>query len=749
MINSKSLNRTLKKNKLKKKIISKKKNNLLNKNTDEKFSQLTGSGLFDIFSIFGTKKARPKESEVVESEKKRTSAGEIVQPKNYHLLDCLLDNISPLLFFCTIINRLCYQNHLVFAIAITKIVNNYLNKEADSYLGMYSNIKKKTYWELISDHIKSLPSGVSDGENYANSNFIEKYLGKDDHSNLLSTLFYPKGDKKIDLDHNYIKKTKKNYQIRATEGDAQITPDENMDELQGRLMESLEKEPLDKKKSLSKFFYVRDLALQINNYLTNKRVYFAKMFVPYDKENGDKFLAAKNPLVENKNPSTEISKIDRDSSCPCPCPGKNPSTEIPNKNIEIRWINHQNGDLHCYLVLFKDLDTVIISFRGMTSVKSISQNFNYFPILTDKDKDNKTYIQCANELRERLDEKVKEDRKKLWQKCNETAYNVHVKMVNRVFNTIINTIKDLLKDPTINNPKIICTGHSLGGGLATYFSYMYTKHIDDEIREQKLLGLPNKITCIALNPMRVFNQKARDKFEEYVNNDKINYLLSFTEFDFSVCYMPSYWVPYKFYHPYQRDDDGTRRDDDGTRRENKYYLKQSRPILDNLYGYSTLGSFGFDMSEYLSTKGMPSKEFYHSFIGPLSIRSCTFQSYIDFFSAWDTGKLNLNVKDFTSTKKVFAELDRRIPLTLKTNSLPDNPPIFKRSTRSSVPESQKRTKLRTSSITINFEQKKINVTESTVKDLKINLHNRFAIDDIYNQTGDYYNIIDTPQAPQS
>lgn len=100
------------------------------------------------------------------------------------------------------------------------------------------------------------------------------------------------------------------------------------------------------------------------------------------------------------------------------------------------------------------------------------------------------------------------------------------KITLEVMNTIIESIRYLTKDK--KDVKVITTGHSLGGAMATIFSYEWVKLA----KGKRPNNVSDKITCISLGAPRVFGKETSDKFCDYSSGDKkIFYLRIITRGD--------------------------------------------------------------------------------------------------------------------------------------------------------------------------------------------------------------------------
>lgn len=179
-------------------------------------------------------------------------------------------------------------------------------------------------------------------------------------------------------------------------------------------------------------------------------------------------LKIKNMVKINK----KINEINYD----------NTPNELSSENIQYISISTSNYS-SVYIVANKLMNTIFVCFRGTYSVKS---GLSYLKLSSISPKN------------------ICDD--------SDDGYLLGVfKIISEIFYTIEESINYLsthfLKSQEI---KIVTTGHSLGGGAASIFSYLWIKH------------KPNlKIACVTFGSPRVMNGNLIEKFNELILNKVI------------------------------------------------------------------------------------------------------------------------------------------------------------------------------------------------------------------------------------
>jgi hypothetical protein len=138
-----------------------------------------------------------------------------------------------------------------------------------------------------------------------------------------------------------------------------------------------------------------------------------------------------------------------------------------------------------YLIADKRSNSIFIAFRGTSSLKS-----------------GLSYLKITSILPFNVCDK------------NNDGYLVGIyKIVSEIFYTISEGIHFLINSfLQNNNVKLITTGHSLGGGCAQIFSYLWIK-----------INPFSKICCITFGSPRVMNNSLIQKYIKLINKGKIQF----------------------------------------------------------------------------------------------------------------------------------------------------------------------------------------------------------------------------------
>lgn len=158
-------------------------------------------------------------------------------------------------------------------------------------------------------------------------------------------------------------------------------------------------------------------------------------------------------------------------------------SNLPSNNIQYISISTSNYS-SVYIVANKIMNTIFICFRGTYSVKS-----------------GLSYLKLSSFTPTKVCD------------SSDDGYLLGVyKIIAEIFYTIEESISYLSTHFLQNNHiKIITTGHSLGGGAASIFAYLWAKHRSSL----------SKICCITFGSPRVMNRSLIEKFNELIYNKTI------------------------------------------------------------------------------------------------------------------------------------------------------------------------------------------------------------------------------------
>jgi len=159
---------------------------------------------------------------------------------------------------------------------------------------------------------------------------------------------------------------------------------------------------------------------------------------------------------------------------------------ISNENIKTIFIS---TSLHecVYITAFKDMNIITVSFRGTSNLGQKFKDAQFNPI--------KCNVRFGDT--KKIDIKV---------------HNTIKKMVDSTINTLIYSIIFLAKEfLEKGNTTIYTFGHSLGGGLSTYFAFLYPG-IYTLIENRYKMYLNKDIICISNSAPRILNKSASEAY---------------------------------------------------------------------------------------------------------------------------------------------------------------------------------------------------------------------------------------------
>ena len=224
--------------------------------------------------------------------------------------------------------------------------------------------------------------------------------------------------------------------------------------------------------------------------------------------NGKKYIDF-NDMAKQINPIINI-KINQTVKEPI-----NPSQNI--KYISLGWSNY--GEI--YIVADKNMPNMIfLIFRGTYSSKTASLYSKPTSIVPLK--------VCENGGDEFL----------------YGIYKVTAEMIHTIIESINHLATTFLNDNT-DKIRIFTTGHSLGGAMATNFSYMWMNVKQTSPYNSSLYDrLDEKIICMSLGSPRAINGKTAETYCKYVEKGKILYLRITTRGDPVPAMPPKSVVPF-------------------------------------------------------------------------------------------------------------------------------------------------------------------------------------------------------------
>jgi len=171
---------------------------------------------------------------------------------------------------------------------------------------------------------------------------------------------------------------------------------------------------------------------------------------------------------------------------------------IKNKDVQIIEISDSNEN-KVFVIADKKLNSIFVLFRGTESVKATASWLNLFRDIPTKpcNTSNNKFLTGIFKL------------------CIETIHTIYY--------SVCYLSNHFLKSKLKNSIKIFTTGHSLGGGLTTIFSYLWLGLKYENI-ENIASNISDKIVCVSLASPRVFNDfMVKNDFYNLLNKNKILY----------------------------------------------------------------------------------------------------------------------------------------------------------------------------------------------------------------------------------
>ena len=187
--------------------------------------------------------------------------------------------------------------------------------------------------------------------------------------------------------------------------------------------------------------------------------------------------------------------------------------------ISLAWSNYSM----IYVVADKRSNTIFIVYRGTASFKGITSyvNFNTFNKNGPCDSDE-AFIPGI--------------------------FKITTEAIHTLLESVSYLATHFLKATTNNSVKVLATGHSLGGAMASIFAYLYTG-IRNNSNTNNLSVLSKQIVCISVGAPRCINDATLKRFNHFINQNLIMYRRLVTKGD------PVPQLPHKAYFGYHHPGD--------------------------------------------------------------------------------------------------------------------------------------------------------------------------------------------------
>jgi hypothetical protein len=189
--------------------------------------------------------------------------------------------------------------------------------------------------------------------------------------------------------------------------------------------------------------------------------------------------------------------------------------------ISLAWSNYSI----IYIVADKRSNTIFIVYRGTASFKGITSyiNFNTFNKNGPCDSDE-AFIPGI--------------------------FKITTEAIHTLLESVFYLATHFLKATANNSVKVLATGHSLGGAMASIFAYLYTGIRNNNKSDiSNLSVLSKQIVCISVGAPRCINDATLKKYNHFINQNLIMYRRLVTKGD------PVPQMPHKAYFGYHHPGD--------------------------------------------------------------------------------------------------------------------------------------------------------------------------------------------------
>jgi hypothetical protein len=221
--------------------------------------------------------------------------------------------------------------------------------------------------------------------------------------------------------------------------------------------------------------------------------------------------------------------------------------------ISLAWSNYST----IYIVADKRSNSIFIVYQGTSSFKGITSylNFNTFNKNGPCDSDD-AYIPGI--------------------------FKITTEAIHTLLESVSYLATHFLKAVTTNSVKVLVTGHSLGGVMATIFAYLYNG-IRNTSGMNNLSVLSKQIICISVGASRCINDATLKRYNHLINQNLIMYRRLVTKGD------PIPLMPHKAYFGYHHPGDGLK---------SKNGLEYCQSTYSGLYG----NFIDYDKSSHCKSK---------------------------------------------------------------------------------------------------------------------------------------------------